>query len=164
MSVSARKFIDNCLHSRVPIPQIVQLLLREYGLTVSENTLYHERNKNLYPLFSNGEGNICGTEVDQLLKEFEQKDDVSYIYVLHEKNTGFVTYTLTTHEKSRPNDTSFVYDVAVSEKDMFNWRDQLEVTGTEKILVAFAWCHNDEYRNVQMSPYFLSGDMTFGVN
>ena len=85
MPTSAKKFIDNCLHSRVPIPQIVQLLLREYGLTVSENTLYNERNKILYPLFSNGEGNICGTEVDQLLKEFEQKNDVSYIYVLHKK-------------------------------------------------------------------------------
>ena len=54
--------------------------------------------------------------------------------------------------------------VAVSEKDMFNWRNELEVTGTQKILVAFAWCHNDEYRNIQMSPHFLSGDMTFGCN
>ena len=80
-----------------------------------------------------------GTEVDQLLAEFKEKKDVSYIYVLHEKNTGYVTYTLSAHEKNFQGEGTFVHDVvAVSEKDMFNWRDELEVTGTQKILVAFA--------------------------
>ena len=47
---------------------------------------------------------------------------------------------------------------------MFHWREELTLSDTDEILVSFAWCHNDEYRNIEMNPYFIAGDMTFGVN
>ena len=164
ISKEAQLLIENSLKSRIPIPQIVSLLFKQHNVTVSEATLYHERNKLLYSLVDNAANHPYGTEVDQLINEFKEKDDVSFIYVLHNKNTGFVTYTLSRHEKQQQQNTQFVYDVGISEKEMFNWREQLTLSDTTEILVSFAWCHNDEYRNVLMNPSFLSGDMTFGVN
>ena len=89
MSQDAQDFMEISLETRVPIPQFVQMLSLKYGLTVSESVLYNERNKVLYKSFSitNDEERMRGTEVDQLLAEFKEKKDVSYIYFLHEKNT-----------------------------------------------------------------------------
>ena len=85
MSQDALQFMRISLETRVPIPQIVQMLSLKYGLTVSESVLYNERSKVLYKSFSitNDQERMRGTEVDQLLAEFLK--DVSYIYVLHEK-------------------------------------------------------------------------------
>jgi hypothetical protein len=40
----------------------------------------------------------------------------------------------------------------------------LKIEDEDQILVAFAWCHDDEKRKMLMFPEFWATDMTFGLN
>ena len=40
----------------------------------------------------------------------------------------------------------------------------LAISGTEDVLVSFAWSHDVEKRQMLMFPEFLAVDMTFGLN
>ena len=64
------------------------------------------------------------------------------------------------------HDLTYVHDVptGIDVLDIESWRKKLLVGDKQQILVAIAWCHDDELRNIRMHPYFLAGDMTFSVN
>ena len=47
--------------------------------------------------------------------------------------------------------------------DVAEWRKALKVKDDTKILVAFAWCHDEELRLARMFPEFFACDTTFGV-
>ena len=107
--------------------------------------------------------NPYGTPIDKMINYFNQKKDVSFMYVMHDMDSGFVTY------RKNKNDTSvneseineqfiFVYKAAVE-----SWRNELKVSNSKRILVAFAWCHDEELRLCKMFPEFLACDVTFGV-
>ena len=53
--------------------------------------------------------------------------------------------------------------IRVYRDDVELWRMLLRVGDSQKILVAFAWCHDEELRRVRMSPEFLACDTIFGV-
>ena len=42
--------------------------------------------------------------------------------------------------------------------------ESLKLSGTNDVLVAFAWAHDNELKHTEMYPEFLSTDITFGVN
>ena len=46
---------------------------------------------------------------------------------------------------------------------MESWRKELSIKDSNKILVAFAWCHDEALRLCQIFPDFLACDVTFGV-
>ena len=52
----------------------------------------------------------------------------------------------------------------ISSDDMERWRTDLKVKDGKEILVALAWIHQDDMRNVTLFPEVLSVDVTFGVN
>ena len=107
--------------------------------------------------------NPYGTPIDKMIQYFTHKKDVSFMYVMHDMNSGFVTY------RKNKNDTSvneseineqfiFVYKAAVE-----SWRNELKVSNSKEIFVAFAWYHDEELRLCKIFPEFLACDVTFGV-
>ena len=85
------------------------------------------------------------------------------MYVMHNMDSGFVTY------RKNKNDTS-VNESEINEKFIFvykaaveSWRNELKVSNSKQILVAFAWCHDEELCFCRMFPEFLACDVTFGV-
>ena len=101
-----------------------------------------------------------GTPVERLINDFQKRDDISYIYVTHSINSGFVT-----HYKGGPrnNENNSQKYISVYHDEINEWRKLLQLADETQLLVAFAWCHDDQLRLVRMYPEFLACDTTFGV-
>jgi hypothetical protein len=55
-------------------------------------------------------------------------------------------------------------EIGFDETSIGFWHNSLKLSSTNNVLVAFAWAHDDELRNVEMFPEILAIDVTFGVN
>ena len=177
---AVEKLVKTCFDSQIRIPQIIKLVKENHGYTLSPDALYKMRSNYYLPLLDNVEKQPFGSSVDKLIAEFKTREDVSFIYVTHDVKSGFVTHKASKHHLSlkkrnvvaKKDNVTFVHDVTyvhnvetgIDDLDIEEWRLQLRVGDSQQILVAFAWCHDDELRNIRMNPYFLAGDMTFSVN
>jgi hypothetical protein len=54
--------------------------------------------------------------------------------------------------------------ISFDETSIDFWHNSPKLSSTNNVLVAFAWAHDDELRNVEMFPEILGIDVTFGVN
>jgi hypothetical protein len=92
---------------------------------------------------------------DRLLAFYRARQDISFIFVTHSIESGFVTM------KKNLNDTN-VNDIskdieelnsdALHIEEIKNWRKMLNVDDGKKNLVAFAWTHHEEKRKAHMFP------------
>ena len=160
--------LDKCVSSSV----ICQLVLQLYQKTITEVDVCHYRSKLSYNLLKATSDLPYGTPVEKLIAEFQHKKDVSFCYVLHDMNSGFVTYRKSKGD-SHPSvgdqgDDDDDYDnnggfISVYQNEVESWRKLLKVGNENKLLVAFAWCHDDELQNARKFPEFWACDTTFGV-
>ena len=101
----------------------------------------------------------------KLIRLFESMDGVSFVYVQHKINSGFVTYT---KDRSSPIKQSQFIDQEntslAAEIEIESWRGSLGLNGSKDILVSFAWAHDSEIRLFRMFPEFIAVDGTFGMN
>jgi len=72
----------------------------------------------------------------RLIALFKNMTNVSYVYVKHNQNSGFVTYTGSRQDKTNLGN-------AIN-AEVQTWRKSLKLGDSEDILVSFAWCHDDE--------------------
>lgn len=91
---------------------------------------------------------------------------VSFVYILHRSNSGFVTYRKSRSDSIREyvssyNDTQFRN---IASNSIKNWRESLSLNESNNVLVAFAWAQNKEIKTSEKHPHFLACDITFGVN
>ena len=49
-------------------------------------------------------------------------------------------------------------------KDVHNVWQSLKLDGSNKILVALAWSHDEEVRKAKLFPEYVAADTTFGLN
>jgi len=163
LSSDLDEFIVNLFNAHVPPPTIVNLVKEQYKITLTEGDLYKYRDKVLHELLSVTSKTPYGTPVDKLIANFNKKSDVSFTYVLHDYKSGFVTYRKN-KDDNLDNETVVNEDyISVYQSEIDLWRDALTVDKGEKILVAFAWCTDDDLRLANMFPEFLACDVTFGV-
>ena len=59
------------------------------------------RSKYYTPLLDGVEKQPYGSSVDKLLAEFKTREDVSFIYVTHDVQSGFVTHKTSKHHINR---------------------------------------------------------------
>ena len=84
-------------------------------------------------------------------------------------DSGFVTYRKGKGDNCPLLDDSDCDDdnnaayISVYQTKVESWRKLLKVGNTNKLLVAFAWCHDDELQNARQFPEFWACDATFGV-
>ena len=177
---AVKKLVKSSFDSQLRIPQIVNLVKENHGYVLSADALYKMRTNYYTPLLHGVEKQPFGTPAEKLIAEFRMRDDVSFIFVTHDVKSGFVTHKATKNHINKKNrsmiakkeNVTFVHDVTyvhnvptgINDIDIETWRRKLLVGDSQQILVAFAWCHDDELRNITMNPYFLAADMTFSVN
>ena len=110
-----------------------------------------------------------GTPVEKLIAEFQLKKYIRFCYVLHDMDSGFVTYRkskgddrplLNDSDDSDNNNTAYI---SVDQTEVESWRKLLKLYNTNKLLVAFAWCYDDELQNARKFPESWACDTTFGV-
>ena len=102
---------------------------------------------------------------EKLIRLFENMNDVSFVYVKHKINSGFVSYTKDRNQSTNIQAFSDTENNCLAhEIEIDSWRKSLGLNENREILVAFAWAHDLELRMLQMFPEFVAIDGTFGVN
>ena len=151
-------YIRCLLNERVPSTTVSALVFNNYQITLTSKSIFKFSQKILMEA-------VCqsphGSPVDVLIADFKQRQDVSFIYVTHDIRSGFVT-----HQKNHDSDLSFDNSneyISVYKDDIAAWRLSLKVKDSTTLLVAFAWCDDDQLRLGRMFPEFLACDTTFGV-
>ena len=142
-------FIQVSIWNHVSSGTICQLVLQLYHRTINEVYICHYRDKLSYTLLKAASDLPYGTPVEKLTAEFQLKNDVSFCYVLHDMDTGFVTYhkikgddNISLDDSDEGGNNSAAY-TNVYETEVKSWRKPLKVSSTNILLVVFAWCHKD---------------------
>ena len=104
------------------------------------------------------------SNADKLIALFQNDPNVNYIYVMHEHPSGFVTYRKVNNGNDATTETVGMPSNIANEINISSWRESLSLDESNKVLVAFAWCHKEESRKVKINPQFIACDLTFGVN
>ena len=158
------QFIVHHLNEHVHSTTIAKLILQTYGKVVTAMAIRQYRDNINYSILKATSDLPYGTPVERLIAEFSKKTDVSFVYVTHDINSGFVTC-----QKRRDDNIATLIDgdttefISVYQDQVEAWRKLLQIGDSQKILVAFAWCHDEELRAATMFPEFLACDTTFGV-
>ena len=103
-----------------------------------------------------------GSACDRLLSFFRMRDDVSFIAVSHTIDSGYVTMIKSSRD-SNTKESHSKESTCIHDDEVLSWRNALKIDNGKKILVALAWCHESNQRNINMFPEILSVDVTFGV-
>ena len=83
-----------------------------------------------------GLGNANMTSADKLIAYFGTRTNVTYIYVIHDMKSGFVTNRCRDGQsQSAQTDLS---NVGIEERQLLSWRATLEVGDDKRILVSLA--------------------------
>ena len=104
----------------------------------------------------NGSDVVFSSSIGRLIGMFQSMPKVSYVYVLHNSASGFVTC-------SRKETKSTQFEKSL-ESDVEIWRESIGLNSSADVLVSLAWTTDDEKRKMIMFPEFLGTDMTFGLN
>ena len=166
LNPAVQSTIHTLLDSGTSVPNIKHFVRVNFKVHISESTLYNMQYKQIQTLLNKCFSQPYGTPVDTLTNIFSTSKNVSFIYVVHRHNSGFVTFRKQQRMpvsivKEQENPYRFDNEFSVSVK---NWRESLQLAGTNDVLVAFAWAHDEELKNTQMFPEVLCMDITFGVN
>jgi hypothetical protein len=86
------------------------------------------------------------------------------VYLLHRYNSKFVTFCKNPRETDEQVLKLLNTNVGYNHESIHQWRDSVKLARSDGVLVAFAWAHDDEIRNIEMFPEVLGIDVTFGVN
>ena len=145
---------------------ITDLLKVKYQVSVSKNTVQVAREKyNASYLESIGCKDVQSNCM-RLIEAFKSNPCVSFMYVLHDIKSGYVTMRRNRKDDQDSNFTSTPTDedeLGVDHVNVLNWRNKLQVGDKDKILVSLAWVTDDEMRNGSMFPEFMAVDVTFGT-
>ena len=102
----------------------------------------------------------------KLIAAFSANPYVSFMYVLHDINSGYVTM-----RRNRKDDNDNDFTITSTDKDegrvdnvnVLNCRKNIQAENSDKILVSLAWVTDDELKNGSMFPEFMTVDVTFGT-
>ena len=164
------RFITDSLKTGTPIRTIIDVAKNYLNITLSEEQIKKRQSDYIDDMIEELEGedrsDIAKMNAAQkLIRLFDSMDDVSYVYVKHHHQSGFVTYTK--DKGCTIQQTSFTTEettTLASEIEIESWRTSLGLDNNENILVSFAWGFNCELRKLRMFPEYLAVDGTFGLN
>ena len=141
------------------------MLQSRYKVNVSYQTLYNMRMNKIKDLLNLCSKDPYGTPVNRLIQIFSNTENVSFVYVLHKKDSGFVTSCRNRNQSIQQyvDEANNRETKGFSERAIQDWRDELELNDSNNILVAFAWTYDDKLKSIEMYPEYLAADVTFGI-
>lgn len=156
--------IKACFDSRMPCPNIKLFIQSKYKISVTDAMLRSLEKKYINSWLETLEENATvdsDSPVQRLLKFLECMKTVTYSYVTHRMNSGFVTF----HRKKNEISSKSISgdDIGIDDDCIQDWRQQLRVKANE-ILVSLSFIHEEQLRYFKMFPEFLAIDTTFGTN
>ena len=158
--------INQLISSGTSIPTIQFIMKHQFNVNLDYSTLYNMRVTHIDNLLKSCSLDPQGSSVDKLISIFKQTKSVSFVYIKHRYNSGFVTYRKNRHNHTSEQITTYsdLESANLPSSTIQNWRDSITVGKANDVLVAFAWAHDEEIRATEKNPEFLAVDITFGVN
>ena len=136
-----------------------EIILNDSTIGIARKEFFH---KTLNEIGVDPSASAC----DRLLAFYRGRHDISFISVTHSITSGFVTMKKNMNDneiKDISKDVEKLKSDASLSDEINNWRKMLKVDEGKKILVAFAWTHDEEKRKTHMFPEVFSADVTFGI-
>ena len=107
-------------------------------------------------------GQPYGTHVDRLIVWFLKQNDISYLFVTHDVQSGFVTHKKEKRDELIVEDEELEY-ISVYSNEISAWRRNLNIRDDRTILVIFAWCSDEVLRLAKIFPEYMACGTIFGV-
>ena len=140
---------------------IISYFSKNHDINLSPSLLSSYRNRVFQSwvdkLIAQDKGYVNASSIEKMITLMRGISNPSFVYMTHSTHSSLIC-----HNKNNQTAYSIICDRI--EKDINNWRKELEIGQHEDVLISFAWCHDDEKRKFLMFPKFISIDMTFGVN
>ena len=163
-SDTLKLFIDNLLDNNVSENGIMNLCRSKYNQDVTIQQIRRISSDKLEKKISSYlEDDVStSTASDRLIATLKATPGISFVYVLHDLNSGYVKY----QQKRKQSTSSFVTEdsVGVTFEAMATWRHRLKVGNKDQILVSIAWALEQEIEEFKNFPEYVACDVTFGVN
>jgi hypothetical protein len=121
--------IMQCIHLHLQHGTTVKLIQRfiKVQFKSSYHTIYKIFTDNLTNQFDVCCKNASKSSVDKLISLFESYKNVSYVYIIHKYNSGFVTYRKSPKTKILETNFNQSYDIGVTEQNIKSWHDELKL-------------------------------------
>ena len=163
LSEDATKALMTCCNMNMDPAMICEFMIENYHVTVTVDQIASMRKTLVDNILIDLDMQPTNmTNAEKLITLFRNDPNVNYIYVMHDHESGFITYRKCSNGKEASTET--LPTAVTDEINIQSWRQSLCLNESNKILVAFAWCHKDESRKVKINPQFLACDLTFKVN
>ena len=167
LSQPIKDFIHKSIATNLHGPDIVNMVKSLHGINITTKAINTARVEYTRIILKEYCIDVANSSCDKLLDYFRANKDISFLSVTHSVHSGFVTHRRTKNPQNDMVISETKHDVeatTISEDDVDSWRSHLKVNDGKEILVALAWVHEEDMRNVTLFPEFLSVDVTFGVN
>jgi len=159
------QFVKECNSADVDNSSIRSLIENKFNLNVTNDQIRKLRDQHMESLLDGASRSPYGSSAQKLIAFFTSLSDVSFIYMMHHPNSGFVTCV---KKKGKETSENSAVDVGISNAEMNAWRKELLVVQGDddqtKILVCLCWCLDSELSEYGLFPEFLAVDVTFGTN
>ena len=157
-----KKDLTEVITSHGTVPLIKSYMYQRHKLLLNTSAIQAARNDYTLASLKMIGVDPSGSACDRLLSFFRMRDDVSFIAVSHTTESGYVTMKKSARDlnttECHSKETSCIHH-----DEILSWRNALRIDDGKRILVAVAWCHDSNLRNIKMFPEVLSVDVTFGV-
>ena len=157
-----KKTLTTLVSSYGSVPIIKTYMHQQHHVLVNDSAITQARHDFTMASFREIGIDPSDSACDRLLSFFRIRDDISFVAVTHCIKSGYVTMRKGCNGASSEVTSEETSD-CIHNDEIESWRNTLKVDKGKKILVALAWSHYSNYRNVGMYPEMLSVDVTFGV-
>ena len=142
------KTIHSLIQSGMNIPSIQLYIKTEYKCNVDYQTLYNLRVNQIDDLIEACSEKPFGSSVDRLKYLFKNTPSVSFVYIIHRYNSGFITFRKNRNESINQyvSHLDNIEKSQMSGRTINNWRDCISLAESNDVLVAFSWAHDDEVK------------------
>ena len=125
-----RQRINNLIEYGNNSSSIVSTIRGEIGINIDYDTIYSIKMDQMQGLLDDCKGDPSSSAVGKLISIFKNSPNVSFVYIIHRYNSGFVTYHKTKREKQlekMPESSLTPTDLELV-KSTKNWRDSLTLS------------------------------------
>lgn len=158
----ASLFIGNLIENDVDPQGIINLVKEKYNLVLTKEKLRLLKNDSLDKKIHTYIDVQNPSSMDKLIATLKATKGVSFVYVTHDQNSGFVSYV---QRKKKTVETALPEEkIGVSSSSMEDWRSSLKVGSDFKVLVSIAWAMDEEVQEFIKFPEYSACDVTFGLN
>ena len=157
-----KKELSQLVSAYGSVPVIKTYMYQRHQIRLNNSAVEAARNEFIIQSLKDIGIDPTGSACDKLLSFFRLRDDVSFIAITHTISSGYVTMTKSS-QKVNTVESPNKGDDCIYHDEVLSWRNSLKIADGTRILVAVAWMHNSNQRNIKMYPEFFSVDVTFGV-